>query len=153
MTPDILHHATALVVGRSGLLLLGESGSGKSTLAAALITRGGQLIADDQVQLSSHGGQLLAQAPHTLEGVLELRGFGLIRVPHLASHKLHLVVRCQTQPPERLPEPETTTLLGVTLPIITLNPVATHSAECLILWVEAMQEGRVLPQDWLPSRN
>ena len=148
-----LYHATALVVGDTGLLLLGESGSGKSTLAAALITRGGQLIADDEVHLSTAGGLLVASPPASLAGIIELRGFGLVRLPHLASHPLHLVVRCQTQPPERLPEPETTTLLGLTLPIITLNPVATHSAECLMLWVEAMQEGRVLPQDWLPSRN
>ena len=148
-----LYHATALVVGDSGLLLLGESGSGKSTLAAALITRGGQLIADDEVHLSATSGMLVASPPPSLSGIIELRGFGLIRVPHLASHPLHLVVRCQTQPPERLPEPETTTLLGLTLPIITLNPLATHSAECLMLWVEAMQEGRVLAQDWLPSRN
>lgn len=152
MIAELLHHATAVIWRGKGLLLLGESGSGKSTLAAAVIAHGGTLIADDQVWLRVEDGKLHAAAPAQLAGVLELAGLGLMRLTHAQHAPLHLAVRCQTQPVERLPRAETKTLLGITLPQITLNPAATHSAERLMLWVEAVQEGRVLPEDWRPGR-
>lgn len=147
----MLHHATAVIWGGAGVLLLGESGSGKSTLAAALIARGARLIADDQVLLQAERGQLLAAPPAALAGVLELPGLGLMHLPYEANIPLHLAVMCQTLPPERLPPQETVTFLDISLPQVTLNPALPHSAERLILWVEAVQEGRVLSQEWRPE--
>ncbi len=152
MSTQLLHHATAVIWRGNGLLLVGESGSGKSTLAAALIAHGGSLIADDQVWLQVEDGKLHAAPPVELAGVLELAGLGLMRLTHAHRAPLHLAVMCQTQPAERLPPPETLTLLGISLPQVTLNPAAPHNAERLMLWVEAMQEGRVLPEDWRPER-
>lgn len=152
MSAEMLHHATAVIWRGNGLLLVGESGSGKSTLAAAFIAHGGSLIADDQVWLRVEGGKLHAAPPVELAGVLELAGLGLMRLSHEQHAPLHLAVRCQTQPAERLPLPETLTLLGISLPQVTLNPAAAYSAERLMLWAEAVQEGRVLPEDWRPVR-
>jgi hypothetical protein len=53
--PAALLHASAVVLGGRALLLAGDSGSGKTTLAAALVGRGGLLIADDLLPLLPDG--------------------------------------------------------------------------------------------------
>lgn len=88
-------HATALVVGKAGVLIRGVAGSGKSALALALIEdpRGdAALVADDRVHLwSDEGGIFAAPAPE-LAGLIELRGVGVLRRPHRQAVPLHLVV-------------------------------------------------------------
>lgn len=77
-------HATAVVFGESGVVILGESGSGKSALALALLAhakmtgRFGALIGDDRVWIRAACGRLVASgAPHTA-GLIERRGAGLM---------------------------------------------------------------------------
>lgn len=80
-------HACALVIGRTGLLIVGPSGAGKSLLAWTLVENarnaGGfaMLVADDRVLLSAAGGRLVAEAPTGIAGLLELRGYGPAAVP------------------------------------------------------------------------
>ena len=56
-------HATAIVIGETGVLIRGRSGSGKSSLALALVARvrlaGGfaAFVADDRVALAPAGGR------------------------------------------------------------------------------------------------
>ena len=79
-------HASAVYLPnaqRCGLLITGDSGSGKSSLALQLLTRGGLLIADDQVLVhqSDASESITASAPPTLSGLLEVVGVGIVRVP------------------------------------------------------------------------
>ena len=59
-------HATAVIYGESGVLILGPSGSGKSALALALMARASAtgafsaLIGDDRIFVSKAHGRLLA---------------------------------------------------------------------------------------------
>ena len=96
------------------MLLRGVSGSGKSDLALRLIDAGGSLVADDQTRLKlTADGQILAFPPELLAGLLEVRGFGLMRlpfrqlVPLLAVFDLVPFERI-----ERYPEPATFDILG-----------------------------------------
>lgn len=91
-------HATALVLGTTGILVTGPSGAGKSSLALGLIAaaqRSGcfaRLVADDRVLLATAGGHLIAAPPPTLAGQVELRGTGVITVPYLKRAVLHLAI-------------------------------------------------------------
>jgi serine kinase of HPr protein (carbohydrate metabolism regulator) len=111
-------HGTAVLVGASGVLIRGESGTGKSALALALIERGGRLIADDRLTLSNCNGRLVASAPRATAGLVELRGRGLLSLPHEQSGVIRLVVDIvEDEGLERMPEGDqlTITLLGVAL--------------------------------------
>ena len=116
-------HATGLVLGRVGLMLRGPSGSGKSLLALMLIeawrSRGeeGKLVSDDRIDLETTRSGLVMHAPATIAGLIELRGRGIVRRPHVAKAPVHLVVDF-VEKFERMIEEEAlvTDVLGVALP-------------------------------------
>lgn len=91
-------HATALVIGGKGVLITGEPGSGKSRLAHALRIQCQRLhipcllVSDDQVFLQNAGNRLLVHAPGEIAGLMEIRGFGIARAPHLEAAVMDLVI-------------------------------------------------------------
>lgn len=139
-------HATAVIWKGLGILFVGEAGSGKSSFAAELIARSGELVADDQVLICEENGKLFADAPPPLAGVLELRGIGLVKLPYVASTQLHLVVECISGTAEAT----RCELLNVPLPCLRLDMTHAASVAKLIIYAGALQEGRVLPEDWKP---
>ncbi len=141
-------HASAFAYRGTGCLLMGESGTGKSRLVAEAIGHGAKLIADDRVQFEVRAGQLMASPPPQLAGVLELRGLGLIRLDALAGvHAIHLAITLDATANERLPAPLPADILGISVPHLRISspPIAA-----LLLYLEAMREGRILPPDWHP---
>lgn len=113
-------HGTTVAVGAAGVLLRGPSGCGKSDLALRLIDRGAALVADDRTELFRDGDHIVARAPDTIRDRLEVRGIGIVRVPALSKVLLELVIDLSSQA-ERLPEPETTTILGIPLRLLRLS--------------------------------
>jgi len=106
-------HASCVRVGARGVLIRGPSGAGKSHLAFALILAGSSgrvppadLVADDRVVLTRRGTRLFAAAPHNLAGLIEIRGAGLRRLPHLAETAVDLIVDLDASDAARLPAPE-----------------------------------------------
>jgi serine kinase of HPr protein (carbohydrate metabolism regulator) len=95
---DMRVHATALVVGTTGLLITGPSGAGKTTLALRLIalarSRGlyADLIADDQVELTRYGQAIVASAPQSIAGLVELRGAGPVAIACAARAVIHCAI-------------------------------------------------------------
>jgi serine kinase of HPr protein (carbohydrate metabolism regulator) len=88
------------------VLLTGASGSGKSDVALRLIAEGGKLISDDQTLLSSDGHHLFAEGIDSIAGQIEIRGVGIIGVPHAGKTPIALVVRLDAgAAAARLPEP------------------------------------------------
>jgi serine kinase of HPr protein (carbohydrate metabolism regulator) len=88
---------------------------------------GGVLVSDDQTKLSLNEDRVIASAPVTIAGMIEVRGIGLVKVPHLDRVPLGLVVDLTTsEKVERLPEPQSTTYLGIPVPLLQL--VAFHAS-------------------------
>lgn len=114
-------HATAVSINGVGVLLIGPSGSGKSDLALRLIDRGATLIADDRVIARPEGEGLLLSPPPTIQGLIEVRGVGIIPMPHAHDVPAALVVELGTVA-QRLPEPESRIVGNVALALIRLMP-------------------------------
>lgn len=78
-----LVHGTAIVIGTTGLILVGPSGSGKSSMAIRLLAGARSaghlalLLSDDQVFVDAVNGRLVATAPETIKGRIELYGSGI----------------------------------------------------------------------------
>lgn len=96
-------HASCVVIGRKGILLLGDSGAGKSEIALCLIDQGAVLVADDRTLLSVKNGVLRAAAPASIRGLIEIRGLGIVALPARASAAIALVVRLGREG-KRLPD-------------------------------------------------
>jgi HPr kinase/phosphorylase len=119
-------HASCVELQGTGVVLLGASGSGKSDLALRLIDGGASLVADDRLTVERRGEFLFARPAPALAGLLEVRGFGIVKLPWHPESRLGLVVELQ-QPDAalaRLPEPDPYELLGVALPHLRLDPRA-----------------------------
>lgn len=115
-------HATGLVLGGIGLILRGPPGSGKSLLALDLLdqweARGleAMLVSDDRVEIIAADAALRMRPAPNIEGLIELRGRGIVRRPFSANAPLHLVIDL-VETLERMLEDDAlvTELFGVTL--------------------------------------
>ena len=115
-------HASCVLVDGGAVLLRGPSGSGKSDLALRLIDQGGVLVADDQVLLQRDGDALLARAPDILAGLLEIRGLGILKMTYRAVAPVGAVIDLVgSDEVERMPEPETVSLLEKALPLYRVS--------------------------------
>jgi HPr kinase/phosphorylase len=127
--PGVTLHAGCVLVGDAGILIRGASGSGKSTLGLALIALAGQqlrfarLVCDDRTSLTASHGRLVASSLPATAGLAEMRGLGLVPMPHERQAIVRLVVECLGQEPARMPEPEemVVELLGITLPRVSVH--------------------------------
>jgi serine kinase of HPr protein (carbohydrate metabolism regulator) len=129
MSAILLVHATAVAVDGGAILLRGPSGAGKSDLGLRLIDAGARLVADDQVELQRVDRQILARAPRTLAGLVEIRGLGIVRVAAVDTAPLVLIADLILAGEiERLPEPRVETVLGVAVPLIALSPFEASAA-------------------------
>lgn len=148
-------HGSAFVYQGRGCLLLGESGSGKSRLLAEAILHRAHPIADDRVRLCTISGNLVARSVPNLCGVIELRGLGIIRRADMVeSHPIHLVVELsEAYADKRALEPYSRDVMGIKVPCLQLPPPPTLSVATLLLYLQAMQEGRILPADWRPEQH
>jgi serine kinase of HPr protein (carbohydrate metabolism regulator) len=124
-------HASAVLVGSRAVLIRGPSGAGKSRLAVELIeaarcglVRFARLVGDDRVHLEAAGGRLLVRPAEALAGLVEVRGVGIIRLPHEPSAVVGLVVDLGVADAERLPveREKITDIQGIALPRLAVAP-------------------------------
>jgi serine kinase of HPr protein (carbohydrate metabolism regulator) len=142
-------HGTAVAVEGQGLLLRGGSGSGKSDLALRLVDGGARLVADDRVRIERRGDILWVMVPpgipDALRHKIEIRGFGIASLPGLAEAPLALVVDLEPGLSlERLPAAQNCHYLGLSLPLIALDPFAVSAAAKLRLAVK-LGPGSIIP--------
>ncbi len=133
MSPETIH-ASAVVIGESGVLIRGVSGAGKSALAAALVRealgRGlfSLLVGDDRIRLSVAGQRVSARPHPALAGLIETRGVGIVTVESEPAAVLRLVVDIGDAP-DRMPETTDQSVIieGVKLPRMRIS--ATQSVQ------------------------
>lgn len=137
-------HATAIAVDDRAVLIRGPSGAGKSDLALRCLTLGvsplipcsARLVADDQVEISVTAGCLLASAPATLLGLLEVRGLGIVSAPAVPGPvpvRLAVDLTARAGIP-RLPDPPGETVIcGHRLPLLQVDPFEAAAAQKVLL--------------------
>ncbi len=132
-----LHGSLADVYG-VGLLFVGRSGIGKSECVLDLVERGHRLVADDVVQVTRRGTDILIGRGHELAGHhMEIRGIGLIDIQSLfgiravrQQKRIEVVVQLEDWETARDTTErtglahQTTEVLGVPIPkvVVPLNP-------------------------------
>ena len=107
--------------GWRGVLLCGPSGSGKSDLALRLIDAGWRLVADDYAHVWASGQEVYATAPERIAGRIEARGLDIVPAFCRPVTRIALIVHCRQAATERLPEPRSESLSGVSLPSLDLD--------------------------------
>lgn len=112
-----------------GVLIEGASGSGKSDLALRTLDRGFRLVADDRVLVWASGGRLYGRAPDTLRGLIEVRGLDVLSVEALPYTEIGLLARIGV--PERIPDFATSTILGISIPLLEVDPFEISAPEKL----------------------
>jgi HPr kinase/phosphorylase len=131
-----LHGSLADVYG-VGLLFVGRSGIGKSECVLDLVERGHRLVADDVVQVTRRGHDVLIGRGHELAAHhMEIRGIGLIDIPALfgvravrQQKRIEVVVQLEDWETAKDSDRtglsrQETTFLEVTVPrvVVPLNP-------------------------------
>jgi HPr kinase/phosphorylase len=128
-------HGSCAARGDEAILAVGPPGSGKSDLVLRLLSRGFELVADDQVDILDG----VASCPAALAGLLEVRGLGIVRLPYRPQARLALIVEL-AGPADRLPLPQQHPELE--LPIIHLDAAAASAPDKVLLALDCIS-GRV----------
>lgn len=114
-------HATSVALDGRAVLIFGPSGSGKSDLALRLIDRGFVLVSDDQTMVRKAGERLLASAPATIAGKLEIRGLGIVEMPTDCDVPVMMIVELASEL-QRMPDDSPArSILGVSIPMIGVD--------------------------------
>ena len=120
LSSENLHASTVARDGRA-VLISGPSGSGKSDLALRMLDRGFTLVSDDRTIVRKEGERLVASAPGTIKGKLEVRGVGIVEMESLDNVPVAMVVELRSDI-ERFPDDGRERLiLGTAIPLISVD--------------------------------
>ena len=131
-------HASTVANGGRAVVILGPSGSGKSDLTLRLLDRGFTLVSDDQTLIKRDGNRLVASAPPTIAGKLEIRGIGIVDMAYEDSVPIALLVEL-TSDIQRLPdESRERPVLGVSVPLISIDAMTASAPSKVALALDRM---------------
>ena len=137
LSSETLHASTVALDGRA-VLISGPSGAGKSDLALRLLDRGFTLVSDDQTIVRKAGGRLLASAPPTIHGKLEIRGVGIVEMETVRDIPVALFVEL-TSEIQRLPDDSRERLvLDVKLPLISVDAMTASAPSKVALALDRL---------------
>ena len=131
-------HASSVAVDGRAVLISGPSGSGKSDLALRLLDRGFTLVSDDRTIVRKEGGKVLASAPETIKGKLEIRGVGIVDMDTASEVPVALVVEL-TSDIQRLPDDARERLiLGAGIPLISVDAMTASAPSKVALALDRL---------------
>ncbi|HVM22270.1 MAG TPA: HPr kinase/phosphatase C-terminal domain-containing protein [Sphingomicrobium sp.] len=137
LSAETVHASTVATEGRA-VLITGASGSGKSDLTLRLLDRGFTLVSDDQTIVRRDGDRLLATAPPTIAGKLEIRGIGIVDMERVENVPVALLVEL-TSEIQRLPdESRERPILGIPLPLISIDAMTASAPSKVALALDRM---------------
>ena len=135
-------HASAVAKDGRAVLITGPSGAGKSDLALRLLDRGFALVSDDQTIVRRDGDKLLAAAPASISGKLEVRGIGIVEVECVSDATVALWVELRGDV-ERLPDDNRERpILGVPVPIVSIDAMTASAAAKVALALDLAGRSR-----------
>lgn len=137
LSSETIHASTVAKDGRA-VLLTGLSGAGKSDLALRLLDRGFALVSDDRTIVKRQGTRLLASAPPTIAGKIEIRGIGIIDVGHVSDVPVALLVEL-TSEIQRLPDDNRERpIVGVPIPLISVDAMTASAASKVVIALDRL---------------
>ena len=137
LSSETLHASCVAIEGRA-VLVSGPSGAGKSDLALRLIDRGFTLVSDDQTIVRKENGQLIASAPATIAGKLEIRGVGIVDMETVGNVPVALVVEL-TSEIQRLPDDSRErSILGLGVPLISVDAMTASAPSKVALALDRL---------------
>ena len=137
ISAETVHASTVALEGRA-VLITGPSGSGKSDLTLRLLDRGFTLVSDDQTLVRRSGDRLIASAPATIAGKLEIRGIGIVEMDIVKDVPVALIVEL-TGEIQRLPDDSRERpILGVTLPLISVDAMTASAPSKVALGLDRL---------------
>ncbi len=137
LSSETVHASSVAIEGRA-VLITGPSGAGKSDLALRLLDRGFTLVSDDQTIVKKIGTRLIASAPPTIRGKLEIRGVGIVEMDNVDEVPVALVVEL-TSELQRLPDDSRERpVLGVGVPLISVDAMTASAASKVALALDRL---------------
>jgi len=141
------HHACALEINNFGMLIKGKSGSGKTSLMLGLLEYcslrdlNAFMIADDQVLLTCNQNDLVATAPEVTAGMVELRGYGIIKRNNKPFCKIGLIVEIiEDEKIDRMPQQKYQILETQKLPLIEVPQRHENLSLLMMIWKNAVMK-------------
>ncbi len=146
--PNTSIHGSLADVYGVGLLFIGRSGIGKSECVLDLVERGHRLVADDMVQVTRQGVDILMGRGHEMaRHHMEIRGIGLIDIKLLfgvrsvrQQKRIEVVVQLEDWDASREYDRtglimQQTNILDIDLPLVTvpLNPGKNLTVICEVV--------------------
>jgi serine kinase of HPr protein (carbohydrate metabolism regulator) len=114
-------HASTVAADGRAVLITGPSGAGKSDLALRLLDRGFALVSDDQTIIKRDGDRLVASAPATIAGKLEVRGIGIVDIEFVTGVPVALIVEL-TSDIQRFPDnSREQPILEIAVPLVSID--------------------------------
>jgi serine kinase of HPr protein (carbohydrate metabolism regulator) len=137
LSSETIHASTVALDGRA-VLIIGPSGSGKSDLALRMLDRDFTLVSDDQTIVRRDGDRLIASAPATIAGKLEIRGVGIVEMETVRDVPVALLVEL-TSEIQRLPDDRRERpVLGVKLPLVSVDAQTASAASKVALALDRL---------------
>jgi serine kinase of HPr protein (carbohydrate metabolism regulator) len=131
-------HASSVALDGRAVLISGPSGSGKSDLTLRLLDRGFTLVSDDRTIVRKQGSKLIASAPETIKGKLEIRGVGIVEMEAVSDIPVAMVVEL-TSDIQRLPDDSRERLvLGAAIPLISVDAMTASAPSKVALALDRL---------------